>query len=53
MKDAEYAPWDPVLISKIEAERRKIMPPGLFQLTLGPERFSNPQMDAGVLLFQI
>jgi len=26
MKDAEYAPWDPALISKIEAERRKIMP---------------------------
>jgi len=26
MKDAEYAPWDPALISKIETERRKIMP---------------------------
>ena len=26
MKDAEYAPWDSALISKIETERRKIMP---------------------------
>jgi L-gulonate 3-dehydrogenase len=26
MKDAEYAPWDPALISRIETERRKIMP---------------------------
>jgi 3-hydroxyacyl-CoA dehydrogenase len=26
MQDASYAPWDPALISKIEAERRKIMP---------------------------
>jgi L-gulonate 3-dehydrogenase len=26
MKDAQYTPWDPALISKIETERRKIMP---------------------------
>jgi L-gulonate 3-dehydrogenase len=26
MKDVRYENWDPALISKVEAERRKIMP---------------------------